>query len=119
MSDVPEKVRFSYVIPDGFEPKYANGAYGGVTPRGDLVVSFYQERAAAPKIEIHALSKDGTLGPIEAKPQPIADLERHVVGGVILNEQTVRELHVWLTQKLEEMRLQRDLQASIESRPSH
>jgi len=119
VSDKPEKVRFSYIVPDGFAPIYANGAYGGVTPRGELVIGFFQERYPQPKTDLHPLTPEGQLGQAEQKAQSIVEVERHVVAGVILNEQAVRELQVWLTQRLDEMRIQREMQMKASSGPTH
>jgi hypothetical protein len=120
VTDKPEKVRFTFIAPEGYAPVYVSGAFGGVTPRGELVVSFYQERQPAPKPEVFNVLPDGRLGPpAEARTQPTFEIERHIVAGVIMNEQTTRELHIWLTQKLEELRLQREMQGRAEAGPAH
>lgn len=44
MSDKKNELKFKYIFDDSYNPVYVNGAHGGVTPRGELVVNFYLER---------------------------------------------------------------------------
>lgn len=30
----PEKIKFKYIFKDDYNPKYVNGAFGGISPQG-------------------------------------------------------------------------------------
>lgn len=42
-----DKINFKYKFSDAYNPVYVNGAYGGVNPRGEIVINFYFERPTA------------------------------------------------------------------------
>jgi hypothetical protein len=54
-------IKFVYGKPEDVRPVYVNGAYGGISPRGELIVNFFFERPDLPKEEKMPL--------IEGKPQ--------------------------------------------------
>lgn len=37
------KVKFSYIKDENYAPKYSNGAIGGITSKGEIVVNFFTE----------------------------------------------------------------------------
>ncbi|MCM0081925.1 hypothetical protein L4X63_10015 [Geomonas sp. Red32] len=104
MAKNPE-MTFKYVFTYDYSPVYVNGAHGGVSPRGELVMNFYLERQPLPNAISHEITQTGTIGE-ETGVEP-ADLGRsivrHVTNGVVVNYQTARDLHFWLGEKLKEM----------------
>lgn len=117
MSDKKKELKFKYVFADVYNPVYVNGAHGGVTPRGELVVNFYLERQPLPQAISHEINANGSIGR-EAAVQP-ADMNnslvRFVSSGVVINHQTARELHFWLGGKLKEMEALEQLKSSPET----
>ena len=104
MSNNPE-FKFKYIFTYDYNPVYVNGAHGGVTPRGELVVNFYQERQPLPNAITHELNPNGTIGKeVAVEPGDLnKSLVRFVSNGVVLTHQTARELHYWLGDKIKEM----------------
>ena len=105
MSNNNPDFKFKYVFTYDYNPVYVNGAHGGVTPRGELVVNFYLERQPLPNSITHDLNPNGTIGS-EAAVEPgdlNKSLVRYVTNGVVLTYQTARELHHWLGEKIKEM----------------
>ena len=104
MSKNPE-MKFKYIFTYDYNPVYVNGAHGGVSPRGDLVVNFYLERQPLPNSVSHEITAAGTIGPeTVTDPSDLSrSLVRHVTNGVVLNYQTAHDLHYWLGEKLKEM----------------
>jgi len=96
---------FKYIFTYDYNPVYINGAHGGVTPRGELVVNFYQERQPLPNAMTHELNPNGTIGrELAVEPEDLnRSLVRFVSNGVVVNYQTARELHFWLGEKIKEM----------------
>lgn len=41
-------IKIKYIFRDHYNPVYANGAYGGITPSGEIVASFYFEKHPLP-----------------------------------------------------------------------
>ena len=105
MSHKKQDFTFKYIFTYDYNPLYVNGAHGGVTPRGELVVNFYQERMPLPNAITHELNPNGTIGKETAvEPEDLnRSLVRYVSTGVVVNQQTARELHFWLGEKLREM----------------
>ena len=105
MSDKNPEFKFKYIFTYDYNPVYVNGAHGGVTPRGELVVNFYQERQPLPNAVTHELNPNGTIGKeVAVEPGDLnKSLVRFVSNGVVLTHQTARELHYWLGEKIKEM----------------
>lgn len=57
----PKSIRFKYIYEECYNPKYCNGAYGGLSPRGEIVMNFYLERTPLPKEQTHKVDS-GKLG---------------------------------------------------------
>jgi len=104
MSDKPE-MKFKYIFTYDYNPVYVNGAHGGITPRGELVMNFYLERQPLPSSITHEITPAGTIGAeTEVEPSDLGrSLVRQVINGVVLNYNTARELHYWLGEKVKEL----------------
>ncbi len=46
MTDDTQEIKFTFIFPDDYNPAFANGVWGGVTPKGELNMNFYLERHA-------------------------------------------------------------------------
>ncbi len=101
--DGPTPIKIKYVFNDEYNPKYVNGAYGGVTPQGDLVLNFYFERLPIPNSVTHIINDDGTLGEITAIHPQESIVIRYIQNGVILNLNSARQLQMWLSEKIDQM----------------
>ena len=105
MSNKKPEMTFKYIFTYDYSPVYVNGAHGGISPRGELVMNFYLERQPLPNAISHEITAAGAIGPeTEVEPDDLGrSLVRHVTNGVVLNYQTARELHYWLGEKVKEM----------------
>ncbi|HJV34285.1 hypothetical protein [Geomonas sp.] len=104
MAKNPE-MTFKYIFTYDYSPVYINGAHGGVSPRGELVMNFYLERQPLPNALSYEITPAGSIG-AETGVEPAdlgQSLVRQVVNGVVVNLQTARELHYWLGEKIREM----------------
>ncbi|MFC0297755.1 hypothetical protein [Geobacillus jurassicus] len=61
MSGKEKVVHFKYLFPDDYNPVYVNGAHGGISPQGEIVVNFYFERRPLPPVQgsLHLLGSMG------------------------------------------------------------
>jgi hypothetical protein len=100
-----QELTFKYIFPEDYNPAYVNGAHGGLSPRGELVINFYLERPPLPYAITHALTPGGTIGEeLEEEPEDLkASLVRFVTGGVVLNLENARNIHAWLGDRVREM----------------
>jgi hypothetical protein len=94
-------VPIKYKKSPSYEIYHADGAMGQWTPKSNLSVDFYVERASMPEMLIHEVSEDGKLGRvIEQRGDKGVSRERQF--GVIMSIQTAIELRDWLANKIEE-----------------
>ncbi|MEN1969857.1 hypothetical protein WMZ97_17485 [Lentibacillus sp. N15] len=101
MEDKSRSVNFKYKFSEDYNPLYVNGAYGGVSPRGEIIVNFYFERNPVPyeeKVQINETDEIVT----ETKPEDhLANVIRYVPTGVVMNLESAKSLHEWLGEHIE------------------
>ncbi len=105
MSSKKPEMTFKYIFTYDYNPVYVNGAHGGISPRGELVMNFYLERPPLPNAITHEITPVGGIGAeTEVEPSDLGrSLVRHVTNGVVLNYNTARDLHYWLGEQLKAM----------------
>jgi hypothetical protein len=100
MAEKPTKVTFKYVHPEDLRDLYANGIFGGVTPRGEIYIHFYSERHPIPKKATHILDDKGCPSK-EADIELGGDIVRLVQSSITMNEGTAIALRNWLNERLD------------------
>ncbi|WP_224982749.1 hypothetical protein [Geomonas agri] len=105
MAKNQNEMTFKYIFTYDYNPVYINGAHGGISPRGELVINFYLERQPLPNAISHEITAAGQIGPeTEVEPSDLGrSLVRQVINGIVVNHQTARELHYWLGEKIKEL----------------
>ncbi len=100
-----KEIAFKYIFNYAYNPVYVNGAHGGISPRGELVMNFYLERPPLPEEIRHEINPNGTIGNVTAEePQNLGNsMVRFVDNGVILNYESARNIHYWIGERLKEM----------------
>jgi hypothetical protein len=97
-----QELRFTYVKSNFFRVIHADGAWGGISPRGDIHVSFYNERGALPDSSILTLGADGKpLKPEEA--QSSGTIIREIECDVVLDLAAATGLRKWLEDNINEL----------------
>lgn len=98
-----DKIKCKYIFEDNYNPKYVNGAQGGINPQGEIVVNFYLERNALPVSQTFGIDS-GKISAQEVESEP-SDLKnsfvRVIENGIVLNYQTAKEIHKWLGNHIE------------------
>lgn len=104
-----QKINFKYLFAEDYNPVYANGAHGGLSPRGEIVVHFYHERPGVPVSISHEVTPDGNIGEeTDVVPNDFKHtLYRSVQTGVTMNLESARTFHLWLGERLQELDLLR------------
>jgi hypothetical protein len=96
-------IKCKYIFEKNYNPKYVNGAQGGINPSGEIVINFYLERTALPISQTYELSEDESQTAQEVSSEP-DDLKesfvRVIENGIIMNYKTAKEIHHWLGQHI-------------------
>ncbi len=95
-------ITFKYIFPDDYNPVFVNGAWGGVTPSGELAISFYLERLGLPIKETHELTDEGKLGQIINREPEDQVAVRYIQNGIILTLDGAMTIYDWLGKKIKE-----------------
>ncbi|HWI40338.1 MAG TPA: hypothetical protein VNX25_02480 [Verrucomicrobiae bacterium] len=103
MSQKPE-ITFKYVFGYTYNPTYVNGAQGGISPRGEVVMHFYLERPPLPNSVTHEITPQGGIGrETAAEPDDLSrSMVRFVDTGVLMSYENARMFHGWLGERLQE-----------------
>jgi hypothetical protein len=97
----PNTLKFHYIKSTLFRVVHVDGLYGGPTPKGDIQLTFYNERVAIPQQTAQVLNADGTLGPEVAEGRIGREgIVRELEVSAILDVETARGLRDWLTDQL-------------------
>lgn len=96
-----EKIEFKYkyVIPEHLRDLYVNGMWGGVTPRGEIHMHFYNERHAIPKSVTCEIDKKGEIKGIVSQ-EAGGDAARIVQASIVMDYQTAVAMRDWLNDRI-------------------
>ena len=95
------QLEVKYIFSEDYNPDYATGAYGGLSPNGDIVMNFYQERSAIPNSTIVRFNEEGKVSSTTNKPE-ILPVIRYIVSGVTMNLKAAKQLNSWLNGLIEQ-----------------
>lgn len=119
MSHKKPEITFKYVFNYSYNPTYVNGAQGGFSPRGEMVINFYLERQPLPEAISHEITPDGAIGK-ETGMEP-ADLAksmvRYIDTGVVMSYENAKIFHAWMGDKLREVEQMQKARTAFESAP--
>lgn len=104
MSNKKPELTFKYVFNYSYNPTYVNGAQGGFSPRGEMVVNFYLERQPLPNEITHEITPEGAIGrETSVEPKDLANsMVRYIDTGVVMNYENAKVFHAWMGEKLRE-----------------
>jgi hypothetical protein len=113
MPDADGKVLIQFERSPNYRLVAADGAWGGPTPRGHIIVNFFVDVPVAPLSVTHALSEDGQLGP-EVERSPTQNdarprVSREFEMGVLLSPEDAESIANWLLDQVDMVRGGSDL----------
>jgi len=95
------RVRFNWQRSNHFRVVHADGAYGGLTPYGNVFFTLYSDHPVFPETTIHSLTEEGALGPELSGEKKLKDgVHRELEVGVVMNLQTAKALQLWLEERV-------------------
>jgi hypothetical protein len=120
MSQKKPEIKFKYVFNYGYNPSYVNGAQGGFSPRGEMVINFYLERQPLPEAICHEITPEGAIGgETSVEPKDLAQsMVRYIDTGVVMNYENARVFHAWLGDKLREVEELSKARSAFENTPA-
>jgi len=104
-NSIPKKMKYKYIFKDEYNPVYVNGAHGGISTRGEIIINFFLERHGVPYSQTHKIEDDGLLGAeIEREPKDYsAKMIRYVENGIVLNYQTAVQIRDFLDRQIKDL----------------
>lgn len=116
MSNRKPELKFKYVFNYGYNPTYVNGAQGGFSPRGEMVMNFYLERQPLPESITHEITAEGAIGQeTNVEPSDLANsMVRFVDTGVVMSYENAKVFHAWMGEKLRELEEMQKARAAFE-----
>jgi len=103
-SEPPKKITFKYIFPDDYNPLYVNGAIGGLTPTGEIIINFYHERIALPNSQTFRLNQEGGIINEVVSSDPAdhsQSLVRFIQSGVTFDVDKAKIIYQWLGEQIE------------------
>ena len=100
-NDFPKDIKIHYIKTHSYRTYHVDGAYGGLTPKGNLYCEFFIDRNVTPQTVVHEIDKDGRLGEVKEKIGKDGFV-RQIECGISLDMETAYTLKNWLEEKIKE-----------------
>lgn len=98
----PKEIKFHYIKSNFFRTVHCDGVLGGLTPHPNIIMNFYSERQAIPRIVTQEIRPDMTLGQ-EIKKVGREGIVREVEISISMSLPTAQALRDWLNLRLKEV----------------
>lgn len=104
-NELPKKIKFHLIKSNLFRVVHADGAWGGLTPRGLLEVNFYSERTPIPReITLAINAEPPHIGGELMEERVTRDgILREVEVGVMMDLAAATSFRDWLDKHVKEM----------------
>jgi len=98
------RIAFEYIKSNSFRVMHADGVHGGVSPRLDIHMAVFTERAPFPKEIYHFLKPDGMLGAEDfPNRKGRKGFIREIDADIIMDVQVAKVLVTWLNDKIKQV----------------
>ncbi|MBI2192384.1 MAG: hypothetical protein HYU36_10400 [Planctomycetes bacterium] len=94
------EVKFDYIKSNHFRVIYADGVWGGLTPRLKMQITFWNERHPIPRQIVQELTEKEQPGR-ELRRESREAIVRELEASVIMDLEVARSFCKWLTEKIE------------------
>ena len=102
----PKKIKFVFKRSSDYKLLPVNGAWGGLTPRGDFILEFFVEHNTTPNYVTNEITPEGKLGDEVEKdpkePEGIISVTRELVGGILVSIEHAKSLANFILEKCSE-----------------
>ncbi len=91
------QVKFIFKKPEDHQVKYVNGAQGGVTLQGEIVINFFTEHPILPESQTLYFSENNDPKQTNITPPDLDGLAaRDVHSSIIMSLHTAKSINNWL-----------------------
>jgi hypothetical protein len=97
----PKEILIHYIKTPSYRTYHVDGAYGGLTTKGNIYCEFFVERNVTPQSVLYSVDENGRLGKLKRKTGK-EGFVREIECGISLDIKTARALRTWLEEKLKE-----------------
>ncbi len=94
-----KELELHYLKTNDYRSFHVDGVFGGITPKGNIYMELFLERAPTPKKIVYELNENGTLGK-EVSHESKAGLIREIEAGIVLDLATAESINSWLKEKI-------------------
>jgi len=102
-SEGESQLRVHMLKSPGYREVHADGAFGGVTPKGLIHFSLYSERGPIPREMVYSVEGDTLREHLDMRVSR-EGIVRQLQVGVYLDVRTAEALRDWLTARIDEVR---------------
>jgi len=99
---LPSELEFFFETAPDHRVIASNGAWGGMTPRGDIYIDFFIEKQAVPDSIKNSVSEEGNLGKI-IEMKPPKRFVRELQVGVLLTKLEAQNLVKFLNERIQQL----------------
>jgi hypothetical protein len=99
---LPSEMEFFFEIDKDYRIVASNGAWGGVTPRGDIQVDFFVEKQGTPESIKNRISEEGAIGEV-VEMKPPKRIVRKLQVGVLMTLEEAQNLVKFLSDKIKQI----------------
>lgn len=100
--DIIGEITFEYKVAPSYSVHAISGAYGGLNPHGEIMMSLFSERKAIPQKETYSVNKHGALSEKPVSDEKKDTIIRYVMFGISMNPKVARSLAEWLNKQVDE-----------------
>lgn len=105
--DQTKEVVIYYHVPADNRILPANGCFGGIGPRGELIINFFEETYPIPRTVTHEITNQGSIGRQKETELEAGHLIRHVQASIAVNPGQAESIAKWILQKVEALKKQK------------
>jgi len=100
----PDNIRIEYVKSSAFRVIRADGAIGGISPRLELFITFYNERFPIPKVLVFETTPEGAPGDeVMSERESKAGVIREAEVAISMDLPTAKSFVSWMNAKVAEL----------------
>ena len=96
----PSKADITYKVSEDYSKMYANGVYGGITPRADLAMDLVQDITSRPLRQTMDVGEKGQLTNVREEEFEKGDIIRERLATVFLSQENARSIAEWILSKV-------------------
>lgn len=98
-----KKIEFTNTFSNDYRIITATGAFGGVSPNGEIVFDLYVDKPIAPKNEEFVVNDKHELKKVGVISESVDKFERQRQIGIVLRADVAKMVAVWILNKVKQM----------------